>query len=108
MRKLPYEVSTSKVKKDFETCWRRMIQDLREPKSFETTGGQTSFEVWSKEDKLFYKKSIGNVCPLSKSDFRKAYNIFRQTGSLRSSDYRNTFHGSYIPPLLRKYFTDDC
>ena len=88
----------------FEEGWALMVKDLENSQTFTTTGGRTSFEVWSKGDHVYYGKSTGNVCSLSKSDFKKAHGIYRETGSLKTSDYRITMHGSYVPPLLEKYF----
>jgi len=77
-----------------------MCEDLKFSKYFLTTGGTKRFRVWSKNYRLFYEKSTGNICQLSKSDFKKAYEVFRKTGSLSSTKYRFAMHGSYIPPLL--------
>lgn len=104
MRLIPWGVHPSKVDKDFEKCWRKMCEDLRTPKIFKTTGGSRTFKVWSEDFHLYYEKSTGDICPLSKSDFKKAHDVFLRTGSLNSATYQFTMHGSYIPPLLYKYF----
>ena len=104
MRELPWEVDPSSIEENFEACWRKMCENLKTPKYFRTTGGNKRFKAWSKDYRLFYEKSTGNICQLSKSDFKKAYKAFRKTGSLNSAKYNFTMHGSYIPPLLHKYF----
>ena len=104
LRKLPWKVDPSAVNGDFELCWRKMCEDLKNTKTFSTTGGTRNFEVWSVGFSLYYNNSKRNVCPLSKSDFKKAYEIFKENGDLSSSTYQFTRHGSYIPPLLYEYF----
>lgn len=90
--------------REFEDGWRRMIEDLRNPQIFFTTGGKKRFEAWSENDHISYKKSTSDICPLSKSDFKKGYEIYMMTNSLKTPLYSRTLHGSYIPPLLEKYF----
>lgn len=90
--------------RNFEDGWNLMLKDLKEPKEFPTQGGRTLFEVWSESGRLSYRNSIENVCPLSQSDFKKAYGIWKDTRSTKTTDYSKTRHASYIPPLLEKYF----
>jgi hypothetical protein len=104
LRRIPWKVELSSIEGNFEECWRRMCKDLRKPKTFITTGGTREFKVWSEGYRLFYEKATEDICPLSKSDVEKAYKVFRKTGSLSSTTYHFTMHGSYIPPLLYRYF----
>ena len=92
----------------FEEGWDIMWRDLSQPKKFRTTGGRTDFEVWrgTTSDHLRYRKSTGEECSLYKKDFEKGYEIFKKTKSPKTTNYRETMHGSYIPPLLKEYFNE--
>lgn len=95
--------------KPFEEGWNRMGEDLSQPKRFRTTGGRTDFEVWrgTTSNHRKYRKSTGEECRLYKKDLQKGYEIFKRTGSLKTTDYSETMHGSYILPLLKKYFLEE-
>ena len=92
----------------FEEGWNIMWRDLSQPKKFRTTGGRKDFEVWrgTTSDHLRYLKSTGKECSLYKKNFKKGYEIFKKTKSLKTTNYRETMHGSYILPLLKEYFTE--
>lgn len=109
MRKLPKSVNPSKVDLDFEAGWVRMVKDLRTEKTFYTTGSDDNrkiiqYRVWSEGNRIKYKNSRGKTCPLRTNDFKKGHSIFMQQGSLIYTPYKSTRHGSYIPPLLFRYF----
>lgn len=94
---------------EFETGWKRICEDLEEEKEFRTTGGKKTFIAWhpSGANKITYKKSTGDICDLPKSEFKKAYEIFKRTGELsKTTPYHELMHGSYYPPLLKKYFRE--
>lgn len=78
-------------------------------RNFKTTGRRETFRAWYPGgNKITYKKSTGDICDLPMSEFKKAYEILRETGVLdKTTPYKDTKHGSYYPPLLERYFIDE-